>query len=263
MGLCEGPSYPSMGTLLGKMDPAPERSKAVLHLRYWIFARFDAHLRGSTSISNFVRLAHDDAPLGLRLLIEHGRVVRLCHETARECIRISVRELEYLRQHGIGKAPHHDKKGRHAPFPYALFKFSQAGRSFLRMRLLTSGGISCTTPAAVLVEELGQVAVAAGQHILVGQIFDCIGKFGFAPFADRAIRNNPSSRTKVRKVISGTAFVAFAASMAGLAVSYSVAAATCWLIVAKIASSAHVCGFKSNYLDLTQTHNGVLTAWAT
>ena len=41
--------------------------------------------------------------------------------------------------------------------------------------------------------------------------------------------------------------------------SYSVAAATCWLIVAKIASSAHVCGFKSNYLDLTQTHNGVLT----
>ena len=43
-----------------------------------------------------------------------------------ECIRISVRELEYLRQHGIGKAPHHDKKGRHAPFPYALFRFSQA-----------------------------------------------------------------------------------------------------------------------------------------
>ena len=43
-----------------------------------------------------------------------------------ECIRISVRELEYLRQHNIGKAPHHDKKGRHAPFPYALFKFSQA-----------------------------------------------------------------------------------------------------------------------------------------
>ena len=172
-----------------------------------------------------------------------------------ECIH-KCQGLEYLRQHGIGKAPHHDK--RQARPPLRAVHVSQAwavidaafnfGRYFVYNSLLQ-----------FYVEELGTSAVAAGQHILVGQIFDCIGKFGFAPFADRAIRNNPASRTRVRKVISGTAFVAFAASMAGLAVSYSVAAATCWLIVAKIASSAHVCGFKSNYLDLTQTHNGVLT----
>ena len=135
------------------------------------------------------------------------------------------------------KAPHHDKKGRHAPFPYALFKFSQAWADHLAHAAFNFGRYFVyNSLLQFYVEELGTSAVAAGQHILVGQIFDCIGKFGFAPFADRAIRNNPASRTRVRKVISGTAFVAFAASMAGLAVSYSVAAATCWLIVAKIAS---------------------------
>merc|ERR1711871_1564965 len=111
----------------------------------------------------------------------------------------------------------------HAPFPYALFKFSQAWAVIIAHAAFNFGRYFVyNSLLQFYVEELGTSAVAAGQHILVGQIFDCIGKFGFAPFADRAIRNNPSSRTKVRKVISGVAFVAFAASMAGLAVSYSV-----------------------------------------
>ena len=260
MGLCEGPSYPSMGTLLGRWIPAHERSKAV-----------SISDTGSSlgSMLTFAVAPPLATLYGWRTTMRLWAYACLLSTAVwyvyatngpDECIRISVRELEYLRQHNIGKAPHHDKKGRHAPFPYALFRFSQAWAVIIAHAAFNFGRYFVyNSLLQFYVEELGTSAVAAGQHILVGQIFDCIGKFGFAPFADRAIRNNPSSRTKVRKVISGVAFVAFAASMAGLAVSYSVAAATCWLIVAKIASSAHVCGFKSNYLDLTQTHNGVLT----
>jgi MFS family permease len=260
MGLCEGPSYPSMGTMLGRWIPAHERSKAV-----------SISDTGSSlgSMLTFAIAPPLAALYGWRAtmrmwayscLLSTAIWYKYATNGPDESLRISVRELEYLRQHGLGKAPHHGKGGRNAPFPYALFKFSQTwavivahaafnfGRYFVYNSLLQ-----------FYVDELGTTAVAAGQHILVGQIFDCIGKFGFAPFADRDIRTNPSSRTRVRKVISGVAFVAFALSMAGFAACTTVSVATAWLVVAKIASSAHVCGFKSNYLDLTTAHNGVLT----
>jgi len=63
----------------------------------------------------------------------------------------------------------------------------------------------------------------------------------------------------VRKVVSGGAFFAFGVAMLGLAAATSAGAATFCLVVAKVASSVHVCGFKSNYLDQTKDHAGVFS----
>ena len=69
MGLCEGPSYPSMGTLLGRWIPAHERSKAVSISDTG--SSFGSMLTFAVAppLATSLRLAHDDAPLGLRLLI--------------------------------------------------------------------------------------------------------------------------------------------------------------------------------------------------
>ena len=65
------------------MDPRARTKQGGLHLRYRLFIGFDVNLRGRTSISNSLRLAHDDAPLGLRLSTLDSRMVRICHERPR------------------------------------------------------------------------------------------------------------------------------------------------------------------------------------
>ena len=272
-----------------------------------------------------------------------------------ECARLSMRELEYLRSHGLGRVGD-DKKvwRRDSKFPLVLFTYvcradlhesrrrrdadvpwrrvAAATRIFRGDESRPRRGYSAETsrgrdadvpwrrvaaapfgrerfgsrpararryPAAwativahsafnfgryfvynslvaFYVEQLGASAVTAGQHILVGQIADALGKFGFAPFVDAAIRERPGARvemassgprfarffkrtapafrpcknqpkrssslrkqkdarrpgarTRVRKVVSGGAFVAFAGAMVGLAGCGSLVQATGWLV---------------------------------
>lgn len=150
------------------------------------------------------------------------------------------------------------EKQRHR-FPVHLFGHAAAwatiwahtafnfGRYFVYNQLVT-----------YYVEVVGTTVVVAGQQMFLGQIADTVGKFGFAPFVDAAIRRNPGSKTRVRKTVSGTAFVGFAVSMLIIASSSSLPVVTGALVVCKIASSAHVCGFKTSFLDLTSKHTGTL-----
>lgn len=130
-------------------------------------------------------------------------------------------------------------------FAHAAFNF---GRYFVYNQIVT-----------YYVEVVGTTAVVAGQQVFIGQIADTLGKFGFAPFVDSAIRKNPASKSRIRKTVSGCAFIVFAASMLVMASSHSLSVVTSALVVCKIASSVHVCGFKTAFLDITSKHTGSLT----
>jgi len=256
MGFCEGPSFATTNQMLSRWIPSHERSKAVSIV--------------DTGSSLGAMLTFGVAPavghlIGWRATLAYwgygsGVICILWALGASngpdDCPGISRGELEYLQSHGLGKK-RHEKDQPHSRFPWRLFAYRSVwatcaahaafnfGRYFVYNSLL-----------AFYVETFKVSDVAAGQHIFVGQIFDAVGKFAFAPFADRAIRRKPAARTTVRRIVSGGAFAAFALSMAGFAWCGSVGAATSWLILAKMASSVHVCGFKSNFLDQTAQHTG-------
>ncbi|KAJ1450660.1 major facilitator superfamily domain-containing protein, partial [Pelagophyceae sp. CCMP2097] len=109
------------------------------------------------------------------------------------------------------------------------------------------------------VDVVGLGAVEAGRRLLLGQVFDTLGKFACAPFVDALLKRNPTNKTFIRRKVSAAAFCGFAASMVLIAAGGGRdGVATMALVLAKVASSAHVSGFKSNYLDLTSKHAGTL-----
>jgi len=203
--------------------------------------------------------------LGVR--VGGGRAgLALCASSAPETCRwIGAEERDYLRGHGLGvasaAAPAKGKRGaRRAAFPWRLFRFRSAWATIYAHAAFNFGRYFVyNSLLGFYVKILGTTPVVAGQQVLLGQVADTIGKFAFAPFVDRAIRVNPRSKTRVRKVVSGMAFLVFALAMLGLAVATSTAAATALLVACKVASSVHVCGFKSNYLDQTKRHAGAFS----
>mmetsp|Transcript_24282 Transcript_24282/g.74936 ORF Transcript_24282/g.74936 Transcript_24282/m.74936 type:complete len:532 (+) Transcript_24282:64-1659(+) len=152
------------------------------------------------------------------------------------------------------------KRKKAQGFPFRLFCFSGAWAVVLAHAAFNFGRYFVyNSIVSFYVDVAGVSPVTAGTQVLFGQIADTLGKFLFAGAVDRAIQRDASKKTRVRKIVSSTAFVVFALSMLTMAHTTSVAAITCALIIAKIASSAHVCGFKTTYLDLSSKHTGSLT----
>ncbi|KAJ8614563.1 hypothetical protein CTAYLR_004076 [Chrysophaeum taylorii] len=317
MGLAEGPSYPTTGSMLSKWIPVHERGAAM------------SIVDTGSSIASM--LTFSCAPLlatsfgwqfafrifGYVSLAICGLWAVFASNNPRDCPLISDDERRYLvasgmavndiygRQHNspdatppstsrtellpatssAGKRSQHQPEAaaaeqaktngdancpvvkkpgpppKQAPsFPFRLFCFASAWAVVAAHAAFNFGRYFVyNSIVSYYVEVVGTSAVVAGQQVLLGQIADALGKFGFAPFVDSAIRDNPSSKSKVRKVVSGLAFVAFAASMLIMASSTSLGVVTAALVACKIASSAHVCGFKTSFLDLTSKHTGSFT----
>mmetsp|Transcript_9580 Transcript_9580/g.30667 ORF Transcript_9580/g.30667 Transcript_9580/m.30667 type:complete len:491 (-) Transcript_9580:75-1547(-) len=314
MGLAEGPSYPTAGSILSKWIPPAERGAAM------------SIVDTGTSIASMCTFSL--SPLlattfgwqvafrcfGYASLAICGLWAAFASNTPRDCPYMSDDEKKYLvssglavtdvygRQHhspdttpvvkspalkradpskllakngaddrpaasptaasgpGGEKGAHHARFASTQGFPVHLFGHASAwatiaahaafnfGRYFVYNQIVT-----------YYVEMVGTSAVVAGQQVLIGQVADTLGKFGFAPFVDAAIRNNPAAKTRVRKLVSAASFVVFALCMLVMAASTNLVVVTSALVVCKIASSAHVCGFKTSFLDLTSKHTGTLT----
>ena len=153
-----------------------------------------------------------------------------------------------------------ERKPKTSTFPFRMFLYAGAWAVVFAHAAFNFGRYFVyNSIVSFYVEVTGVSPVMAGQQVLLGQIADTLGKFLFAGAIDRAIKRDPTAKTRVRKIVSGTAFLVFAASMLIMAHTTHVATVTFALIIAKIASSAHVCGFKTTYLDLSSKHTGSLT----
>jgi len=100
------------------------------------------------------------------------------------CARLPGGERAYLREHGLGvgeEGKGASEKGFPA-FPRRLFRarsvwatvYAHAAFNFGRYFVYNS-------LVGFYVDELGTSPVVAGQHVLLGQIADTVGKFAFAP----------------------------------------------------------------------------------
>lgn len=285
MGLSEGPSYPTTGSMLSKWIPAHERGAALSIV--------------DTGSSVAAMLTFSVAPVladafswrfafrcvGYASLCVCGIWAVVASNNPRECAYMSEDERKYLVSSGMpvvdvyGRAHHSPetpkselvpadngeirKQERTKPaaaFPVRLFFYASAWATIAAHSAFNFGRYFVyNNLTSYYVEVVGTSKVVAGQQLLLGQLADTVGKFGFAPFVDAAIKEQPSSKTRVRKTVSGIAFVSFAAAMLVMATSSSLRVVTTALVACKIASSAHVCGFKTIYLDLTSKHTGSLS----
>ena len=145
-------------------------------------------------------------------------------------------------------------------FPFRLFTYSGAWAVIMAHAAFNFGRYFVYNSIVSFYVDVTEVSpVVAGQQVLLGQIADTLGKFLFAGYVDRAIKRDPSAKTFVRKIVSSSSFFVFGLSMIAMGHSTSVAHVTLALVIAKIACSAHVCGFKTTYLDLSSRHTGALT----
>mmetsp|Transcript_16112 Transcript_16112/g.52437 ORF Transcript_16112/g.52437 Transcript_16112/m.52437 type:complete len:576 (+) Transcript_16112:87-1814(+) len=158
------------------------------------------------------------------------------------------------------KAPYTHHRKKEATFPFRLFCYAGAWAVVFAHAAFNFGRYFVyNSIVSFYVDVAGTTPVVAGRQVLFGQIADTLGKFLFAGTVDRAIERDASKKTFVRKVVSSSAFVVFAAAMVVMAHATAVPTLTVALVACKIASSAHVCGFKTTYLDLSSKHTGSLT----
>ena len=185
MGFCEGPSYPSTGVALARWIPEHERSKAL------------SIADTGSSVGSMV--AFSLAPV-VALYAGWRRAFTLCAYWSAavalawaawaasgpaSCARLPAEERAYLREHGLGVGKEGEgasEKGlsRFPAFPRRLFRarsvwatvYAHAAFNFGRYFVYNS-------LVGFYVDELGTSPVVAGQHVLLGQIADTVGKFAF------------------------------------------------------------------------------------
>ena len=265
MGVCEGPSFPTTGSMLARWIPEHERSKAMS------IADTGSSLGSMVTFSLAPVVAtHAGWRAAFRLWGYGSAVIcvlwaLLASSGPEACARLSQKERDYLARYGLG-VEHPEglgakgKRVKRDGFPRALFTYASAWATICAHAAFNFGRYFVyNSLVGFYVDELGLSAVAAGQQFLLGQIADTVGKFAFAPFVDAEILRRPKAKTSVRRLVSGVSFLVFALCMLGLTAARTPAAATLLLVLCKIASSAHVCGFKTTYIDQTARHAGAFS----
>lgn len=307
MGLAEGPSYPTTGSMLSKWIPAHERGAAVSIVDTGSSVASMCTFSISPLIATTLGWEFAFRSFGYCSLVICVLWAAFASNTPRDSPYISEEERKYLVASGMPAADVYgtdssssiasvssslivgsgnmsssssrEKKDeaslssseleskhlqqqqkRGGGFPFFLFGYSSAWATIAAHAAFNFGRYFVYNQIVTFyVEVVGTTAIVAGQQVLLGQIADTIGKFAFAPFVDSAIKRHPASKTRVRKLVSGLSFIVFAVCMVAIATSKSLFSVTTALVICKIASSAHVCGFKTSFLDLTTTHTGALT----
>eukprot|EP00933_Yihiella_yeosuensis_P058169 TRINITY_DN5844_c0_g1_i2.p1 TRINITY_DN5844_c0_g1~~TRINITY_DN5844_c0_g1_i2.p1 ORF type:complete len:524 (-),score=98.85 TRINITY_DN5844_c0_g1_i2:81-1586(-) len=107
-------------------------------------------------------------------------------------------------------------------------------------------------------EVLGVPAVTAGFYMTCLQVADAFVKLLVAPIADRLTASGYLSILGIRRLLSCSAFIGFGAGLGFCGTATSPVWATVALVAAKSTASCHAAGFKTNYLDITKKHTGTI-----
>ena len=271
MGFCEGPTFPTTGSMLARWIPDHERSKALSiadtgsSLGSMIAFSLGPVVAAAAGWRATYRI-WGYGSLGVTLLWA------LFASSGPEASgRVSARERAFLRDHGLGAGSGgrdlddaavevKGKRRARGGFPYALFGYASAWATVAAHAAFNFGRYFVyNSLVGFYVDVIGLSPVVAGQQFLAAQIADSLGKFAFAPFVDAEIRKRPKRKTRVKKAVSALSFLVFGACMLGLGAARTPLAATSLLVLSKIASSAHTCGFKTTYIDQTALHAGAFS----
>lgn len=266
MGIFEGPSFPTAGSMLSKWIPARERSTASSL----------ADTRGS--IGGLLALAAGPvvaSHLGWKAcFVIFGMLsmtfcsvwLFLASSSPAQSSWVSKQELKMLIDEGVVEKA---KKQRPSPeaapgtlpaVPWRLFisppvlAVCYAHSVFNFGRYFLYGWIP-----TFYSQVLDVPATRAAACMTCLQVADAFVKLIVAPFADNLVNSGRLSILGLRRLLSCSAFVGFGAGLCFCSCTRSPVLVTAALVVAKSAASCHAAGFKTNYLDISKKHTGTIS----
>eukprot|EP00440_Ansanella_granifera_P009858 gb/GFBE01010684.1/.p1 GENE.gb/GFBE01010684.1/~~gb/GFBE01010684.1/.p1 ORF type:complete len:334 (+),score=48.63 gb/GFBE01010684.1/:1-1002(+) len=272
MGLMEGPSFPTAGSMLSKWIPAKERSTAASLadtggsiggllalgggpiLCTWLGWRATFAVCGSVSTAFCIvwLVMAASRPTGSRF--------------------VSDGEMSMLIKEGVVDQP---SKASNPEAEKALAAKKAKVEGGFPWRMLTSTPVLAVCYAHSVFnfgryflygwiptfysQVLGVPAVTAGFYMTCLQVADACVKMVVAPFADQLVNSGRLSILGLRRLLSCAAFVGFGTGMLLCALTTSPLLITAALVIAKSAASCHAAGFKTNYLDISKRHTGSIS----
>jgi len=271
MGLLEGPSYPSIGAMLGKWFPTEEKATANS------LTGTGGSIGGLVAIGIGPILAER---IGWRLTLVLIGTVSMhfslywftkSSDKPITCSKVSADELKFLKERGVkGAMPEtiQDVNGEKT-FPWRLFTFPEVWAVCYAHAVFNFGRyfVYAWIPMFYF-NELGMSATSAGICMMCLQVADAMIEFTAGLQADAWIcdldeRSVPGDKRSdsvlyVRRVFSCVGFIGFGSSMLLCCLTRDVVAFTASLAIGKACASLHTAGFKTNYLDLTSSDTGTL-----
>ena len=275
MGLLEGPSYPSIGSLLGKWFPSTEKATA--------------NSIASTGGSVGGLLAMGLGPLMAQALGWQKAMLMLggisiafavlwlyCGaDKPASCDWISRGELQYLQQSGVtGALSGGNSVTAAKAFPFRLFRFPAVLAVCYAHAVFNFGRyfVYAWIPT-YYAKHLAVTPASAAACMTCLQVADACIKMIVSPIADSFLSSERITLLQLRKLLSCLGFLGFALSMFGCSLVGEVqseggVATSMWntqvmlmtglLTFAKGCSSLHTPGFQTNYLDLSVRDTGVI-----
>eukprot|EP00756_Hemistasia_phaeocysticola_P058008 Hpha_TRINITY_DN34621_c0_g1::TRINITY_DN34621_c0_g1_i1::g.21159::m.21159/K08193/SLC17A; MFS transporter, ACS family, solute carrier family 17 (sodium-dependent inorganic phosphate cotransporter), other len=271
MGVMEGPSYPSSGAMLSKWFPSGEKASAAS----WVDT--GGSIGGIIGLTLAPLLAAQIGWRGAFMLYGGLSMVFVCvwHLRAQsnpgECSRLTTEEKELLQKAGLLAQP--GVRGR----PQSKGR-TESGTEVV---VESSGWTMLRHPAALaviwasvvfnfgryffyawfptyFVEAWKVRALDVGMYMFLPQIADTCVKTVVGPLTDRLVAKGTLSRLTARRFSSCTGFLGFGTCMALCSLVSSPEQASLLMFFGKGLGSFHAGGFKTNYLDLSKKHTGLL-----
>eukprot|EP00930_Biecheleria_cincta_P044889 TRINITY_DN30927_c0_g1_i1.p1 TRINITY_DN30927_c0_g1~~TRINITY_DN30927_c0_g1_i1.p1 ORF type:complete len:498 (+),score=94.51 TRINITY_DN30927_c0_g1_i1:54-1496(+) len=269
MGLMEGPSFPTSGSMLSKWIPAKERSRAASLADTGGSIGGLLALGGGSVLSSLIGWRPTFFLYGL---VSSGFCVAwlvLSASRPSESAYVSEEEMKMLVAEGVvdgpgkGSREQAEKAGagkKAGGFPVAMFLqwpviavcFAHSVFNFGRYFLY--GWIP-----TFYKQVLGVPAVTAGFYMTLLQVADAFVKLLVAPFADSLVSSGKLSILGLRRLLSCSGFIGFGIGLCLCCLTSSPLLVTAALIVAKSFASCHAAGFKTNYLDISKKHTGSIS----
>lgn len=271
MGLMEGPSFPTSGSMLSKWIPAKERSRAASLADTGGSIGGLLALGGGSVLSSFFGWRATFFLYGLVSSVFCLVWLRLSASRPTDSGFVTESEMKMLVAEGVVDAPGKGGSGDQAAekagaakkvggFPWSMFLrgpvfavcFAHSVFNFGRYFLY--GWIP-----TFYKEVLGVSAVTAGFYMTLLQVADAFVKLLVAPFADRLVSSGRLSILGLRRLLSCCGFVGFGVGLCFCSLTTSPFLVTAALVVAKSFASCHAAGFKTNYLDISKRHTGSIS----
>ncbi|CAE8691863.1 unnamed protein product [Polarella glacialis] len=290
MGLLEGPSFPTAGSMLSKWIPATERATAssladtggsvggllalgggpILATMVGWRSTFMVYGACSVVFCAVWLLFSASRPTGCRwvsqaelaMLIKEGVVeqqpVQAADVDGKEVLAAaSLNKVlaEAVDPDATSKKP--SKTKSEDGFPWRMFLSAPvlavcyAHSVFNFGRYFLYGWIP-----TYYSEVLGVDAVTAGFYMMCLQVADAFVKLLVAPIADHLTSSGKLSILGLRRLLSCAGFLGFGGGLLLCCFAPNAFFVTVALVIGKSFASCHAAGFKTNYLDITRKHTG-------
>lgn len=265
MGIFEGPSFPTAGSMLSKWIPARERSLSSSLADTGGSIGGLLALAAGPVVASYLGWKACFVIFGMLSITFCSAWLCLASSSPAQSSWVSKQELKMLIDEGVvekatKQRPSPVASGTFPAVPWRIFisppvlAVCYAHSVFNFGRYFLYGWIP-----TFYSQVLDVPATTAAACMTCLQVADAYVKLIVAPFADNLVNSGRFSILGLRRLLSCSAFVGFGAGLCFCSCTRSPVLVTAALMAAKSASSCHAAGFKTNYLDISKKHTGTIS----